>query len=260
VRLSKTPNRAIYKRFAEVYDEMGADRHSLKMTEYAFLMVNRFNVDVNTVLDLCCGTGSALKLFSELGWAISGVDASPAMLEMAEEKLAGRGALLYEQTLPHLDVPLPGESGFDLITSFYDSLNYLLTKRDLKATYRAAYKHLRPGGLFVFDMNTDEALKVIWDGHVYADTQDDLAWIWKNVYDENKQSADCIATFFVKSGKHWERFTEVHTERAYKNSEIRAMLKEVGFTVRGIYKCATFEKATRKTYRIAVAAQRPYRS
>lgn len=257
---STSPNRKIYRRFAQVYDEMGADRHSLKMSEYTFVIVHRFNVEVNNVLDLCCGTGSAMKMFSELGWAVVGVDASAAMLEMAEEKLKGRRALLYNQTLPKIKIPFPTDQGFDLVTSFYDSLNYLLRKSDLKGAFRAAYKHLRPGGLFVFDMNTEEALKIIWDGHVYADARDDLAWIWKNVYDEKKKTADCIADFFVKTGKNWERFTEVHTERAYKNSEIRAMLREVGFTVKGIYHCGTMEPATTKTYRIAVVAQRPYRS
>lgn len=260
MKLSKSPNREIYRRFAQVYDEMGADRHSLKMTEYTFVIVHRYNVEVNNVLDLCCGTGSALKMFAQLGWATVGVDRSDTMLEMAEEKLRGGGTLLYNQSLPKIKIPPPNEQGFDLITSFYDSLNYLLRKSDLKGTFKAAYKHLRPGGLFVFDMNTEEALKVIWDGHVYADARDDLAWIWKNVFDEKKKSADCIADFFVKTGKQWERFTEIHTERAYPNSEIREMLREIGFTVKGIFHCGTFNPATSKTYRIAVVAQRPYRS
>jgi SAM-dependent methyltransferase len=252
----RAANHKIYQRFAEVYDAMGADQHSRYMVEYTYRIARKFGLDIATVLDLCCGTGSALRLYSELGWNATGIDASPAMLAAAKQKLKKYKVTLYHQALPRFEIPVPGD-GFDLVTSFYDSLNYMLTKADLKAAFRSAFRHLRPGGLFVFDMNTAEALKVIWDGHIYADTRDDLAWVWKNVYDPSAQTADCIATFFVKTGHHWERFTEIHTERAYPNSEIKKLLRDVGFVIKGFYRCRTFEPAAAKSYRICAVAQKP---
>ena len=253
---SRAANHKIYQRFAEVYDAMGADQHSRQMTEYTLRITRKFGVDVSTVLDLCCGTGSALRIFSELGWSGTGVDASPAMLALAKQKLKKYKVALHQCTLPKFDIPVPDDQGFDLVTSFYDSLNYMLRKSDLKTAFRSVYRHLRPGGLFVFDMNTAEALKVIWDGHIYADTRDDLAWIWKNIYNPATKSAECIATFFVKTGPTYERFTEIHTEKAYPNTEIKKMLREVGFVVKGFYACRTFEPATAKSYRICAVAQK----
>lgn len=253
----RAANHKIYQRFAEVYDAMGADRHSHQMVEYTFRIARKFGLDITTVLDLCCGTGSALRLYSEIGWRATGVDASPAMLACARQKLKKYKVTLHQQTLPRFSIPIP-RNGFDLVTSFYDSLNYLLTAGDLKAAFRSTFRHLRPGGLFVFDMNTAEALKIIWDGHIYADTRDDLAWIWKNIYDQKEQTADCIATFFVKTGAHqWERFTEIHTERAYPNGEIKRLLRDVGFVIKGFYRCHTFEAATARSYRICAVAQKP---
>lgn len=250
----------LYCRFAAVYDAMGADRCSVKMAEYTMRLLHRFDADVVHALDLCCGTGTALKIFAHRGWQLAGLDQSPDMLRVARRKLDGTGTRLYLRTLPEFTIPLPRDpetaNGFDLITCFYDSLNYMLTKRDLTQAFRSVHAHLKPGGWFIFDMNTAEALKVLWDGHIYADARDDLAWVWKNSYDERKGTADCTATFFVKTGRQWKRFTEVHTERAYTNSDIKRMLRDTGFAVRGFYKCFTFERPNRDCYRICVAAQR----
>ncbi|MCB2230400.1 class I SAM-dependent methyltransferase [bacterium] len=253
-------NDKVYRRFAEVYDTMGADRFSAQMVEYTGELIHKFNIDVVHALDLCCGTGTALHLFARKGWQLVGVDRSEGMLKIARKKLRGTGAKLYQKSLPTFKIALPGDKetgkGFDLVTSFYDSLNYLLTQRDLKATFRTVHAHLKPGGWFVFDMNTAEALKVLWDGQVFADVHDNLAWVWKNTYDENKQTADCAATFFVRKGKVWERFTEVHTERAYANSVIRKLLRESGFVVRGLYRCFSFEKPDADDYRVCVVAEK----
>ncbi|MBD3403417.1 methyltransferase domain-containing protein [candidate division GN15 bacterium] len=254
----------LYRRFATVYDRMGADRFSAEMAEYTIRIVRKFDITVTDALDLCCGTGTALQIFHRRGWRLAGIDQSPEMLAVAGRKLARARIDLYRRELPSFSIPLPGDDdigrGFDLVTSFYDSLNYMLTKRALTGAFRSVYKHLKPGGWFVFDMNTAEALKTLWAGQVYADVLDDLAWVWKNRYDEKKRTADCAATFFVRKGSHWERFTEVHTERAYPNSEIKAMLRAAGFMVRGFYRCFSFEPPTRHAYRICAVAQRPVRS
>jgi SAM-dependent methyltransferase len=130
-------------------------------------------------------------------------------------------------------------------------------ERELKAAFRSVYRHLVPGGWFIFDMNTPEALKVLWGSSTWGDAQEALAWIWKNEYNGEKLSAECTATFFVRSGRYWKRFDEVHIERAYSNRVLRRLLREVGFDVRGSFRCLTFERPTRDTLRVCVVARRP---
>lgn len=253
-------NEHVYQRFATVYDQIGADRHSIQMVDYTLDMMEEFDIPVASVLDVCCGTGTALKLFAEHGWEVAGVDQSKAMLKYAMRKLRGTGAQLVAANLPNFLVP-ETKSGrkarqFSLAVSFYDSLNYLLTEKALGRAFRTVHRHLEPGGHFFFDMNTPHGLKTIWDELVWGDVRDNLAWIWKNFYDPAKETADCEATFFVRTGKKWERFTEVHTEKGYANSTIRALLRDAGFAVRGLYRCHTFDKADRTTNRIAVLARK----
>jgi hypothetical protein len=55
----------------------------------------------------------------------------------------------------------------------------------------------------------------------------------------------------------WERFDEEHIEKAYDNATIITLLIEVGFQVQGFYRCFSFEKPKRGTYRICAVVRRP---
>lgn len=249
-----------YIRFAEVYDLMGADKHSIKMTKYCFDIFDKFNISPTTGLDVCCGTGTAILKFSEMGIKMSGLDKSPYMLASAAKKLKGKKIKLYQKSLPKFKILQTKNSKkiqqFDLITSFFDSLNYLLSERELKTAFKSIYQHLIPGGWFIFDMNTPEALKYLWDGNVYADTKSDIAWIWKNEYIPKEKTAYCHATFFLKRGKDYKRFFELHKEKGYANGTIKKMLRETGFQIKGYYRCHTFDKVDRDTNRFCAVVRK----
>jgi SAM-dependent methyltransferase len=240
---------------------MGADEHSARMVEYTFKILRRFRVKVSCGLDVCCGTGTAIALFLDHGIEMAGLDQSASMLAVAAKKLKGRGVKLYQKSLPSFRILCTDDSRrirtFDLITCFYDSLNYLKNAAQFKAAFRSIYRHLNSGGWFIFDMNTPAALKLLWGGQVYADAHDDLVWVWKNTYHEKTQSATCRTTFFVKRGRLWERFDEEHIERAYDNAVIRKLLREVGFQIKGFYRCFSFTPPKKGTYRICGVARRP---
>jgi ubiquinone/menaquinone biosynthesis C-methylase UbiE len=64
------------------------------------------------VLDLGCGTGSLSLLAAEQGHRVTGVDASPAMVELARAKLAGRDAAFL---VGDAAAPPVGEQRFDVV-------------------------------------------------------------------------------------------------------------------------------------------------
>jgi SAM-dependent methyltransferase len=253
-----------YQKFADVYDRMEADHHSKQMVAYTLRLLKRLRRHPATGLDLCCGTGTAIELLLEHGLTMHGLDRSAAMIKAARKKLAGRGVTLHRQALPRFEIREKKDKKnkkasikrFDLVTSYYDSLNYLLTERDLAAAFRSAHRHLAPGGLFVFDMNSPNALKTIWGAQTWAVSHKDIAWIFRNEYFHDTTTANCYVTIFVKEGRAWRRIDELHTERGYSNATIRKILRSVGFRVKGLYRCFTYEPATARTNRICVVAER----
>ncbi|GAA2229012.1 MULTISPECIES: class I SAM-dependent methyltransferase [Streptomyces] len=94
------------------------------------------------VLDLGCGTGSLSLLASEQGHRVTGVDASPAMVTLAREKLAGRDAVFL---LGDAAAPPVGERRFDAVLVRH----VLWALPDPGRALRHWYGLLRPGGRLV---------------------------------------------------------------------------------------------------------------
>ncbi|WP_097255543.1 class I SAM-dependent methyltransferase [Streptomyces sp. Ag109_G2-15] len=94
------------------------------------------------VLDLGCGTGSLSLLAAEQGHRVTGVDSSPAMVERARAKLAGRDAVVL-----HGDAAAPpvGEQRYDVVLVRH----VLWALPDPARVLRHWRTLLRPGGRFV---------------------------------------------------------------------------------------------------------------
>lgn len=103
-----------------------------------------------SVLDVACGTGSSFLALADRGYAVTACDVSPAMLERARERIAGRSVELLE--LDMRELPVLG--AFDLVLCLDDSVNHLLSGDDVAETFRRVAANLAPEGVFVFDVNT----------------------------------------------------------------------------------------------------------
>ena len=95
------------------------------------------------VLDIGCGTGRHLLMFLELGLDVTGLDASPHMLEMAKRRLGSRAEL--HQGLAE-DLPFEDNS-FDVAT-LMTSLEFVDdTQKALEEACRVANDHVFLGVL-----------------------------------------------------------------------------------------------------------------
>ncbi|MGW4908395.1 class I SAM-dependent methyltransferase [Streptomyces sp. NPDC004270] len=94
------------------------------------------------LLDLGCGTGSLALLAAEQGHHVTGVDSSPAMVERARAKLAGRDAVFL---LGDAVAPPVGERLFDTVLVRH----VLWALPDPARVLRHWRGLLRPGGRFV---------------------------------------------------------------------------------------------------------------
>lgn len=212
----------IYGRdFAAAYNERWAF-WGPKLWPFLAEQVRRRKPDAQSWLDLCCGAGSLLKLVCEAGFQAVGVDASPHQLRHARRN-APRAHLVRADIR---ELRLGRRS--DVITCLFDSLNYLLTKRDLGRAFRRARHHLADDGLFAFDMNTLAGIEAHWTKvHVFRDPGRVL--INDTAFEKRRRLGTCRITGFVKEGRRWRRFDEEHVERAYTPEEIDGVLAKARF-------------------------------
>ena len=155
-----------YDFLAGSYDALTTDVDYPTWADYIERHFARLGRPVRTVLDLACGTGSLTCELAGRGYEVTGVDKSPEMLSLAEEKcrdLDNRPRFFCEGMEA---LRLPGR--VDACVCCLDSVNYVLQPRKLERAFRRVYDCLEPGGLFLFDADTPEKLAAM-DGQVFLD-------------------------------------------------------------------------------------------
>ena len=215
----------IYGRdFAKVY----SDKWSFwgpKMWAFLSPVVSKETPAARTWLDLCCGTGSLLRLVTDNGFTATGVDISKHQIERAR-RIAPK-ATLSVQDVRRLS--LPGK--FDVVTCMFDSLNYLTTKQDLMTAFRKAKGCLAAGTIFALDMNTFEGLQDQWC-RTQTKHEHDVTLIIETSFNTSSAIGRCLITGFVRDGQLFRRFQEEHVERGYRAREIEDLLSKVGLAFR----------------------------
>jgi SAM-dependent methyltransferase len=105
------------------------------------------------VLELGCGSGRVLLHLARQGFAVTGVDSSPAMLNLARGRLsrqpsiAGRVTLLADNFVRlHLDKTFP------LILLPFNTFAHMIDPADARATLETISRHLAPGGRAAFSL------------------------------------------------------------------------------------------------------------
>ena len=210
------------KAFARIYDKKWSF-WGPKVWSFLYKKIKAGCPSSRTLLDLCCGTGSLIRLASKQGYICTGIDKSPHQIWNARRNAPS--AKFFIQDIRKLSV----KESFDIITCMFDSLNYLTRTRDLVTVFRKAGAHLNPGGLFIFDMNTYEGLEDGWR-KTFVIHDPGFTVITESSFEKITARGRCLITGFIKTKGNYARFQEEHIERGYKPREIERCLDLAGFS------------------------------
>ena len=227
---------SLYDQFAIVYQRGPYLQFSKGLAESVLPeYLDDLGVKGKDLLDVACGEGSFAVAMAVAGYHVTGIDQSQQMIDLAKARAKQADARVEFKVEDMRTIPFAGK--FDLVTCFFDSLNYMLTVKDLQEAFSSAYKALRPGGYYIFDMNTIYGLAVDWmrEKTYIQNEADDLMEIHRQDFDYENQVASMQITVFKKTGEHWERFDENHRERGYPIADIQFLLAETGFEITGMY-------------------------
>ena len=216
-----------YDALAASYDGLMADVEYRRRADYLVRQFRKSTIPVRTVLDLACGTGTIACLLAARGYEVVAADGSEEMLTQAAQKAAAleHPPLFLHQSMPRLQLGVT----VDAAISTLDALNYLTRREDLRETLRRVCRWLRPGGLFLFDVNTPYKLRRM-DGQVYLDETEDSYCVWRTFYAPGRKICTYqVDLFQLNDDGSWDRAFEEHRERAWEREELEADLTEAGF-------------------------------
>jgi SAM-dependent methyltransferase len=147
-----------YEAFAFLYSRTMAEdfcRQSLPV--YQHLALRGAPVG-SPLLDVCCGSGQWARELTRLGYRVTGLDASPAMIRLARQTASGARFLVADARNFHF------VNSFSGVISAFNSLAHASSAEHLLLIFRNVRRALGSDAAFVFDLSMEEAYLSRWRG------------------------------------------------------------------------------------------------
>jgi SAM-dependent methyltransferase len=204
------------------------------------------------VLDLCCGQGRHCVPLAEHGFRVTGLDLSPAYLELARQ--AAKAAKVTFETVSADMREIPFENHFDAVINMYSSFGYLESEAEDIHVLESVARAIKPGGRFFLDMLNREwavanYIQNDWhsgaDGTLYVERRDlDLA-------------TSRMRVGFIIIGPDGSRRDSIgHDIRLYTLTEMTRLLEGVGLRVIGTFGGFDGEPYAINTRRMIICARK----
>lgn len=247
----------VFDQYAAYYDLLYQDKDYAAEIGYVADVLRRSIPDAKDVLEFGAGTGRHGRLLAKRGFNVVGIEASERMVMLArqadEQSDPGEGAFLCE----------PGDirnsridTKFDAVISLFHVVSYQISNSDLLGTFENAAHHLKPRGIFFFD---------VWHGpavlgqrpamRVKRAENDDvrLLRLAEPILDTTANVVTVTYTLVVefKSDGKVHRFEERHRMRYLFPEEIEMLAAESGFAVEKSEEFLTGAAPSNQTWGVA---------
>jgi SAM-dependent methyltransferase len=266
--------------FAEIYDDIMKQVPYKFWFEYLKDILNFYKCNPEDIVELAAGTGNMTTKLIKLPSVknIKALDLSDAMIDKAADKFEilmnfseigkkyssqRKNNNFYLKDLNEdrkIDLGFVQadmrdfnfEGHFDLVLSFFDSLNYLTTEGELLECFKNTAAVLKDNGLFIFDMNsigrinTIEEKSFVIEGDSYECFWEDIVKAEENLWQ--------VKLKICPDNEELPCFEEFHNERGYKIKTILRLLKNSGFKAVDVYNAFSFAEGKNNSDRLYFAA------
>lgn len=234
-----------YEAIAAVYDKLNAEVDYKTWADFFEKCFDKYlKSRPELVLDLACGTGRMTRELAARGYDMIGVDGSEDMLSEAMYSYERDGILYLLQDMREFE--LYGTVG--AIVCCLDSINYLLTEEDLRATFDKVHNYLDPDGLFIFDVNSPHKFKNVYGDNAYILEDEDeegraVFCGWQNSFDGDSGICDFYLSIFEEDEDGaYVRSDEHQRERCYSLDTLKNTLEKTGMEFVGVFSDFDFGK------------------
>jgi len=179
------------------------------------------------ILDFGAGTGRISIPLAKEGYEVTAIDCSSQMLQELKRKAHD----LNLNIATHQSLTDVISQDFDMSLAIFTVLAYIKTESELKAVFENIFSLLRPGGLFMFDLENREGYDLICkrnNGIVHNKPFDFV----KVTFQENDSN---LCEYFedvkgiTPNGESFD-YTERFIIRFWTLNEVRSIFNEIGFT------------------------------
>jgi ubiquinone/menaquinone biosynthesis C-methylase UbiE len=243
---TQTDERPAYEGLAAIYDHVMRHVDYAEWARYIDSIFKRHGAEPATLVDLACGTGNVTMQLNHLGYSISGVDRSGAMVQVAQSKSESLGnpVNFCRGDLRQLD----GVGPFDAAVCLYDSFNYLTTCTDVALALAEVHKVLEPRGMFIFDVCTERNSVLHFQDVQESEQGPDFVYSRRSYYDREQKMQ--FNSFEIRFDGQESMVTETHAQRIYAHEELVELIGKSQFDLVGAYDGFTFADGSDESDRV----------
>ncbi len=228
----------VFHNYARYYDLLYRDKDYLRETQFTRQLIQTYAPTAQSILDLGCGTGSHAFFLAKEGYQVHGIDISREMLHQATDRCSNLPPdVLAQLSFSHGDIrQVRLNQTFDVVLSLFHVISYQSTNEDLLAAFQTVKQHLKPGGIFIFDVWYGPAVLSDRPTIRVKRLEDDeicVTRIAEPVMYPNDNWVDVNYQIFIydKSSGSVEEVQESHRMRYLFQPEVNFILAQAGLTL-----------------------------
>ena len=216
----------MYNQLAKYYDRIYHTKNYASEVDFLEQLFSKFDVKVNEILDVACGTGNHDLILTERGYSVFGLDLNEAMLKIARKKVENGNFQVSD--MREFDL----KRTFDAVLCMFSAINYMLKESDLSKAVSNFYKHLKKGGILVFD--THFLKETFIDGHKSQMGYQSIDFSVARLSESrriNENRGRIKFEYFIRERKKVRQLIDVQTLGLYSKEDFEKTMKDAGFKV-----------------------------
>ncbi len=230
-----------YEKLAFIYDQLMDHVDYENWALYILSLINRLEMNINSVIDLSCGTGSLLFHVKNNFEKTYGCDQASSMIALAREKHSQTP--LFTNDVRRMAIK---DNSVDCALFLYDSLNYITQLDDLKGSLKEVHRILTADGLFIFDIVSASHCREHYADYHESEYWDNVGYNRHSYYNQEKGMQFNDFRIVINGKTYFEK----HSQRVYSVEFLSDILTEHSFEIVNIFDEFSFEKADKESGRM----------
>lgn len=246
----------VFNNYAKYYNLLYSDKDYKSEIEYIDSLIRNYSTKGNlSVLDAGCGTGRHANYLAEKGYHVTGIDRSAEMIEIAN-KNKNKNTEFHINDITDFVL----NRKFDVVLALFHVASYQTTNIELSAMLSNIFKHLKPGGIFIFDFWYTPAV-FIQNATVkikrLSDNEISIVRISEPVHHYNENIIDVNFELLINDKKNnvFDVVHELHKMRYFSIPELDFILNSFGMSVLRYEEWLTGKNPSQNTWGVCSIAK-----
>jgi SAM-dependent methyltransferase len=217
----------VFDAYGRYYDLLYRDKDYAAEVEYICCLLTRYGILGCKILEFGSGTGKHGCLLAERGYRVYGIERSA---EMVAQAINTEGFSCQQGDICNVHL---GQT-FDAVLSLFHVVSYQVSNESVSAVFSCAAEHLKPKGLFIFDIWYSPAVVAQRPEVRLKRMSDNTVEITRiaepHIY-PNENRVDVNYTIFVRNrlSNTLQTLSETHPMRHFSLPELDLLAGQCGF-------------------------------